>query len=193
MRVQHRANCLAIATGLLAITPSAIAQIKNTQPAFAAVYCAPFLEIASRAYVRIQAAKGMTGLQQERKVAFWDVHEVAKDCADIQALAHELTKNGLGPEILGPKNSGSSFNFGALDFTFPPGCVVNGTFVCTFLVTKPGTGNAQGKQKSLDWFLLENASNPGDGMAKFEWKSVDAQLPNDPPKWFIEKKLTPKD
>ncbi len=65
----------------------------------------------------------------------------------------------------------------------------NGKLVCGFIVTKPSTGNAQGAEKGLDWYLLDSASKAGgtEGF-KYEWKELDAKSLKLPKSVYIEKR-----
>lgn len=152
--------------------------------------CKAPVEVASRAYKRILDAKSHPTLQHDRKSAFWDVYEFAHSCPEIKQIAAELVKNGLSADSSPPKGSASSGYFGAAEFGLPADCTQNGKMVCSFIVTKPSKGNAQGADKGLEWYFLDSSSKGGasgtEGF-KYEWKELDAKTLKLPKSMYFQK------
>lgn len=149
--------------------------------------CKAPVEVATRAYRRVQQASAQPSLQHDLRLAFWDVHEFAHNCPELKVLAAELTRAGLARDSAPPKIRGSGGAEGTIaGFALPAGCMSGGTLTCNILVTKPGKGNTEGAER-LDWYKLEAAAGKEPAF-KYDWKAIDVhKLPTVKPLVFEKK------
>ena len=131
--------------------------------------CKAPVEIAKRAYVRIQQAK-TKALGHERKDAFWDVHEFAHNCPEVSTLAAQLQSAGFGKNSPAPKDSINILQ-GGDSYGLPSSC---GPDECKILITKSGKGNSAGMEIS-NLYVLDQAATGLSSSPAYKWRQLETQ------------------